>query len=119
MQEREYNNVPYDGVLKKIDFGRFELGTWYSSPYPEEYARLPKLYICEFCLKYMKSATILRRHTAKCVWRHPPGDEIYRKCNISFFEVDGKKNKVCVQSGHSNLTLHCSCLPQKVLIILD
>lgn len=31
---------------------------------------------------------------AKCVWKHPPGDEIYRKGNISVFEVDGKKNKV-------------------------
>ena len=31
---------------------------------------------------------------AKCVWRHPPGDEIYRKSNLSVFEVDGKKNKV-------------------------
>jgi len=35
----------------------------------------------------MKSSTILRRHMAKCVWRHPPGDEIYRKGTISFFEV--------------------------------
>ena len=31
---------------------------------------------------------------AKCVWRHPPGDEIYRKNIISVFEVDGQKNKV-------------------------
>ena len=31
---------------------------------------------------------------AKCVWKHPPGDEIYRKGSISVFEVDGKKNKV-------------------------
>ena len=30
------------------------------------------------------------------MWRHPPGDEIYRKGNISIFEVDGKKNKVRV-----------------------
>jgi len=59
----------------------------YASPYPEEYVRMPKLYICEFCLKYMKSSTILRRHMAKCVWRHPPGDEIYRKGTISVFEV--------------------------------
>lgn len=28
------------------------------------------------------------------MWKHPPGDEIYRKGNISVFEVDGKKNKV-------------------------
>lgn len=33
---------------------------------------------------------------AKCVWKHPPGDEIYRKGSISVFEVDGKKNKVKV-----------------------
>lgn len=31
---------------------------------------------------------------AKCVWKHPPGDEVYRKGAISVFEVDGKKNKV-------------------------
>lgn len=28
------------------------------------------------------------------MWKHPPGDEIYRKGSISVFEVDGKKNKV-------------------------
>ena len=45
-----------------IEFGPFEIDTWYSSPYPQEYARLHKLFICEFCLKYMKSKSILRRH---------------------------------------------------------
>jgi len=84
--------------IKKLEIGRFEINTWYSSPYPEEYARLPKIYLCEFCLKYMRTATILRRHMAKCLWRHPPGDEIYRKGNFSFFEVDGKKNKVYCQN---------------------
>lgn len=49
-------------MIKTILFGRYELDTWYHSPYPEEYARLGRLYICEFCLKYMKSQTILRRH---------------------------------------------------------
>jgi hypothetical protein len=29
--------------------------------------------------------------------RHPPGDEIYRKDNISMFEVDGSKNKMYCQ----------------------
>ncbi|MED6242381.1 Histone acetyltransferase kat7 [Ataeniobius toweri] len=85
-------------MIKTIVFGRFELDTWYHSPYPEEYARLGRLYMCEFCLKYMKSQTILRRHMAKCVWKHPPGDEIYRKGNISVFEVDGKKNKIYCQN---------------------
>ena len=45
-----------------IEFGSFEIDTWYSSPYPEEFQRLRKIYICEFCLKYMKSQTVLRRH---------------------------------------------------------
>uniref|UniRef100_A0AAQ5WWI0 Histone acetyltransferase n=1 Tax=Amphiprion ocellaris TaxID=80972 RepID=A0AAQ5WWI0_AMPOC len=85
-------------MIKTIVFGRYELDTWYHSPYPEEYARLGRLYMCEFCLKYMKSQTILRRHLAKCVWKHPPGDEIYRKGNISVFEVDGKKNKIYCQN---------------------
>ncbi|NWU42452.1 KAT7 acetyltransferase, partial [Hylia prasina] len=84
--------------IKTIAFGRYELDTWYHSPYPEEYARLGRLYMCEFCLKYMKSQTILRRHMAKCVWKHPPGDEIYRKGSISVFEVDGKKNKIYCQN---------------------
>ena len=30
----------------------------------------------------------------KCKLRHPPGNEIYRKGTISFFEIDGRKNKV-------------------------
>lgn len=44
--------------------------------------RLPKLFLCEFCLKYMKSGPILERHVNKCPWRHPPGTEIYRKVRI-------------------------------------
>ncbi|XP_061432452.1 histone acetyltransferase KAT7-like isoform X2 [Lethenteron reissneri] len=84
--------------IRTIVFGRYELDTWYHSPYPEEYTRLGKLYVCEFCLKYMKSPTILRRHMAKCVWKHPPGDEIYRNGSVSVFEVDGKKNKTYCQN---------------------
>jgi hypothetical protein len=37
----------------KIRIGKFEINTWYSSPYPQEYACLPLLYICERCLMYM------------------------------------------------------------------
>jgi len=29
----------------------------------------------------------------KCTLIHPPGNEIYRNGTISFFEVDGRKNK--------------------------
>ncbi|XP_028413303.1 histone acetyltransferase KAT7-like, partial [Dendronephthya gigantea] len=84
--------------VRRIEFGIYDIDAWYSSPYPQEYFHLPKVYVCEFCLKYMKSLTISRRHMAKCTWRYPPGDEIYRKGNISFFEVDGKKEKTYCQN---------------------
>ncbi|KAI5634885.1 MOZ/SAS family domain-containing protein [Phthorimaea operculella] len=69
-----------------IEFGQWEIDTWYSSPFPQEYARLPKLFLCEFCLKYAKSRAVLTRHVDKCVWRHPPATEIYRHGDISVFE---------------------------------
>lgn len=81
-----------------IEFGKYEIKTWYSSPYPQEYAMLPKLYLCEFCLKYMKSRSILKRHRAKCNWFHPPANEIYRKGNLSIFEVDGMGSKIFCQN---------------------
>lgn len=81
-----------------IEFGKYEIKTWYSSPYPQEYAMQPKLYLCEFCLKYMKSRTILKRHRAKCSWFHPPANEIYRKNDISVFEVDGMASKIYCQN---------------------
>lgn len=84
--------------LKTAQMGHFEMDVWYQAPYPDEFSRLSKIFLCEFCLKYMRSATIMRRHISKCVWKHPPGDEIYRKGNISVFEVDGQKNKVYCQN---------------------
>lgn len=50
-------------------------------------SRLPKLYLCEFCLRYMKSRSILYQHMKKCSWFHPPANEIYRKEDVSVFEV--------------------------------
>ena len=70
-----------------IVFGRYEVETWYSSPFPQEYARLPKLFFCEFCRKYTKSRAVLDRHMDKCQWRHPPATEIYRCDGLSVFEV--------------------------------
>lgn len=77
-----------------IDFGEYEIETWYSSPLPFEYSKLSKLYFCEYCLKYMKSKEATLRHQSKCFLRQPPANEIYRHENISLFEVDGAKNKL-------------------------
>ncbi|KAJ7324421.1 hypothetical protein JRQ81_017441 [Phrynocephalus forsythii] len=81
-----------------IEFGKFEIQTWYSSPYPQEYARMSKLFLCEFCLKYMKSKNILLRHAKKCGWFHPPASEIYRRKDLSVFEVDGNVSKIYCQN---------------------
>lgn len=114
--------------IECIELGRHRLKPWYFSPYPQELTTLPILYLCEFCLKYLKSLKCLQRHLVRlfflkrhclmlmshclcfcsllwsshifCLWqtkcnlRHPPGNEIYRKGTISFFEIDGRKNKV-------------------------
>ncbi|KAJ8266416.1 hypothetical protein GJAV_G00130180 [Gymnothorax javanicus] len=88
-----------------IELGRHRLKPWYFSPYPQELTTLPVLYLCEFCLKYLKSLKCLQRHLTKCNLRHPPGNEIYRKGTISFFEIDGRKNKTYSQ----NLCLLAKC----------
>lgn len=84
--------------IERIEFGGWEIDTWYAAPYPEEYSRNSVLYICEFCLKYMNSDYVAWRHKLKCPAKHPPGDEIYRHGSISFFEVDGRKNPVYCQN---------------------
>ena len=84
--------------IKCVNFGGYEIETWYAAPYPEEYSRNRVLYICEFCLKYMNSDFVAWRHKLKCPAKHPPGDEIYRDASISVFEVDGRKNPVYCQN---------------------
>ena len=84
--------------IECIEFGGWEIDTWYAAPYPAEYSRNRVLYICEFCLKYMNSDYVAWRHKLKCATKHPPGDEIYRHGSVSIFEVDGRKNPVYCQN---------------------
>lgn len=83
--------------IKKIQFRNFEIETWYTAPYPEEYSRSEVLFICEYCLKYMVSPISYERHQLKNCGlfnNHPPGVEIYRDVEgrIAIWEVDGRKN---------------------------
>ncbi|XP_052270037.1 histone acetyltransferase KAT5-like isoform X2 [Dreissena polymorpha] len=84
--------------VELIELGTYRIRPWYFSPYPQELTSVPIVYICEYCLKYVKSNKCLERHLAKCLLRHPPGNEIYRKANISIFEIDGRKNKNYAQN---------------------
>ena len=96
--EDTMRSLPDTKQTRYLEMGSFEMEVWYQSPYPDDISTLPKIYICEFCLKYHRSATQLKRHAAKCVWNHPPGDEIYRKEPISVFEICGKRYKQYCQS---------------------
>lgn len=51
--------------INTIEFGKYMIETWYYSPYPEEHSKCSRLYICEFCLKYMKKKTTLVRHKVR------------------------------------------------------
>ncbi|CDH57796.1 histone acetyltransferase kat7 isoform 5 [Lichtheimia corymbifera JMRC:FSU:9682] len=92
--------------IQKVQIGSYLIDVWYPAPYPEEYSQLEVLHICDFCLRYMKSAFIAKRHKAKCPMKHPPGDEIYRDGILSVFEVDGRKNK----EKQSLLDYNLSCI---------
>ncbi|KAK3792344.1 hypothetical protein RRG08_046653 [Elysia crispata] len=96
--EKEHEAITKVKYIDRIQFGKYEIDAWYFSPYPEEYGKQPKLWICEFCLKYMKLEKSFRYHQSQCTWRHPPGKEIYRKGTISVFEVDGKDWKIYCQN---------------------
>lgn len=53
--------------IECIELGRHRLKPWYFSPYPQELTTLPILYLCEFCLKYLKSLKCLQRHLVRIV----------------------------------------------------
>ncbi|KAH9935526.1 histone acetyltransferase ESA1 [Fomitopsis serialis] len=91
--------------LNRLQIGKHEVDAWYFSPYPREFAHLPVLYICEFCLSYLPSQFMLSRHRKRCTLLHPPGNEIYRHEDISFFELDGKKQLAWCR----NLSLLSKC----------
>ncbi|KAG8491782.1 hypothetical protein CXB51_015055 [Gossypium anomalum] len=95
---REHEEFTKVKNIATIELGRYEIETWYFSPFPPEYNDSLKLYFCEFCLNFMKRKEQLQRHMRKCDLKHPPGDEIYRSGTLSMFEVDGKKNKVYGQN---------------------
>jgi histone acetyltransferase HTATIP len=91
--------------LNRLQIGRHELDAWYFSPYPKEYAHLPVLYICEFCLAFFPSPMMFSRHRQRCTMLHPPGNEIYRHEDISFYEIDGKRQLTWCR----NLSLLSKC----------
>lgn len=94
--------------IDRIQLGRHEVDCWYFSPYPEDYGKAPKLYICSYCLRYMKMKKTYLHHRDNCSHRQPPGSEIYRKGDLSIYEINGTDDK-----------LYCQCLCLVAKLFLD
>lgn len=79
--------------ISKVQFGKYDLFPWYFSPYPEVFSQEDVMYICEFCLGYYGDLKSFARHRMKCSLQHPPGNELYRDNSVSFFEIDGRRQR--------------------------
>ena len=55
---------------------------------------MTELRTCSVSTRYLKILMFFLTVQTKCKWFHPPANEIYRKDEISVFEVDGAVNKV-------------------------
>lgn len=51
--------------MDKIQFGKYEIDAWYFSPFPEEYGKQNKLWVCEYCIKYMKFEETYKKHLVR------------------------------------------------------
>ena len=106
-------NMKQDGgkeiIITRVQIGRFDIDTWCISPFPKQYKICSKMWICQFCLKYMRSKKTYKLHCLRnCNIRNPPGKVIYNQGILSIFEVDGKQSKFYCQ---------CLCLLGKLFIL--
>lgn len=70
---REHEEFTKVKNIATIELGRYEIETWYFSPFPPEYNDCTKLFFCEFCLNFMKRKEQLQRHmvSSLTVLPHP------------------------------------------------
>lgn len=106
--EKEHEAITKVKYIDRIQLGPYEVDCWYFSPYPEDYGKAPKLYICSFCLRYMKMKKAYLHHRQTCQVRQPPGHEIYRSGDLSIYEINGTHEK-----------LYCQCLCLLAKLFLD
>ncbi|CAL8079502.1 unnamed protein product [Orchesella dallaii] len=113
--DREHESIMKVKYIDKIQFGRYEVDTFYYSPYPEECDRVSKLFICEYCLKYTNSKASFKDHWDICPYHQPPSKEIYKKGTISIWEIDGREHKIYCQ----NLCLLAKLFLEDKVVNLD
>ncbi|RIB02067.1 acyl-CoA N-acyltransferase [Gigaspora rosea] len=95
MEHIRYNKVRN---IDTVVFGKYEIATWYYSPFPDEYKDIKKIYVCQHCMKYMKVKETYGRHISICEWKYPPGEKIYEVGRNKIYEVDGKLHKLYCQN---------------------
>lgn len=79
--------------LSTVILGQYMIEPWYFSPYPIELTEEDEIYVCDFTLSYFSSRKQFERHRMKCLMKHPPGNEIYRDEKVSFWEIDGRRQR--------------------------
>ncbi|KAL7580351.1 hypothetical protein ACA910_004380 [Epithemia clementina (nom. ined.)] len=90
--EREHEEMTKLKNIETIVMGEWQVEAWYYSPFPDEYSPLENLYVCEFCLTYMRQLRTYKRHLQTCPHRHPPGRCIYREPDLAVYELDGQEH---------------------------
>jgi hypothetical protein len=87
---REHEEITKIKNVAFIELGRHQMETWYFSPIPKELLSqkgyIEVLYICEFTFRMFARKSELQRfhrRSLKPQDRHPPGNEIYRRGNLS------------------------------------
>jgi histone acetyltransferase MYST1 len=95
--EKEHEETTKVKNIEKIIMGTWEVEAWYYSPFPEAYSELETLYVCEYCLTYMKKLRTYKDHLRTCPCRRPPGREIYRNGDLAVHELDGKDHRAYCQ----------------------
>jgi len=81
--------------ISRIAIGKYEMETWYFSPFPKEYSNIDTLYWCEYDLTYFARREQLERYMkTRCKRVHPPGDEIFRHGEMAVYEIDSRVERV-------------------------
>jgi histone acetyltransferase MYST1 len=101
---KEHEEVTKVKNVAFVELGPYQMETWYFSPLPKELLSerglIEVLYVCEFTFNMFSRKSELRRFQSRLPTerRHPPGNEIYRKNNLSMFEVDGAEERIYCQN---------------------
>lgn len=104
IKEKAYGDDPfipkYESGVQWVHFGTPHVfRALYDSAYPEPTNSHTHLWVCKFCLFCEHRRADFEIHISEqCKAKFPPGNEIYRREKISFFEVDGRiQTDYCVQ----------------------